>query len=295
MNAGPRLTARKRDARHARGGIRGSTCARVCVGIASTPRCSSYRAVSRPQVGFGHQSFTVSTAEVHAMGDRWACLSRSVGHVRRRTGRGASDALPVLPPRRLAGGRLPGSRGRPDHPSPPLLPGVRPSVHHGRGGGPRGGQAQRRDRAVQPHEDHRRGPARPARAARSTRTRSRCSRSGSRRPSAPGRRRRSPATRSAWPSSGRCGSSTRSPTSGSPASTGRSTRWATSSRRSPRSRRGDHHRRPRQPARCGTENCQYHPLDSGPSRSRSRLVPGRRSPTPAQRRRRTTTEGDSTP
>src|SRR5256886_10729626 len=41
---------------------------------------------------------------------------------------GGGDAVPVLPARRLPGGRLPGSRRRSAHPSPPVLPGVRQAV-----------------------------------------------------------------------------------------------------------------------------------------------------------------------
>ena len=60
---------------------------------------------------------------------------------------------------------------------------------------------------------------------------------------------RCPATRSAWPSSGRCGSWTRWRICASPASTGRSTRWRTSSARSPRCARRRTGRRARPGAR----------------------------------------------
>ena len=43
-------------------------------------------------------------------------------------------------------------------PPPPVLPGVRPAVHHRRGGRARGRQAQRGHRAVQPGQGHRRRP-----------------------------------------------------------------------------------------------------------------------------------------
>ena len=132
------------------------------------------------------------------------------------------DALPVLPAHRLQGAGLAGGRGRRQHPPAAPVPGLRATVHHARADAARGGQAQRRGRAVQPRQgDQRRaqglqgpaghrGPARPARPA-----------GGG---LAPGLRSAGGArpTRSASPSSDRCGSWTRWPTCASPASTGSS-------------------------------------------------------------------------
>ena len=122
----------------------------------------------------------------------------------------------VLPAPRLPRGRLARAGRGPGHPAPPLLPGVRQAVHHGRRGDARRHQAQRRHRAVQPAEGRqRRPPGLPGSAGRRGRAgpaRADASRRRSGRPVSP----RCPATRSAWPSSARCASSTRSPTCASP-------------------------------------------------------------------------------
>ena len=121
---------------------------------------------------------------------------------------------------------------RPGHPPPPLLPGVRPPVHHARGGD----RSRSSSAAASPSRSAgRRWSAAcggPARAARSTRTRWRSSRRPSRRRSGPPARPRCRATRSGWPSSARCARWTRSPTCASRASTRRSARSRTSRRRS---------------------------------------------------------------
>ena len=147
---------------------------------------------------------------------------------------GDRHAVPLLSARRLAGRRLPRGRRRPDHPAPAVLSAVRQAVHHRRGGGARRRQAQRRHRAVQPQQDHDAAYARRARAGPSTTTRSRCWRSASRSRSGPAGWPRCRATRSGWRSSVRCANWTRWHTCGSRASTGRSSRWPTSSGRSPR-------------------------------------------------------------
>src|SRR4051794_35013266 len=88
------------------------------------------------------------------------CHERARGRVRHpREGR-SRDALPLLSQpgqsrRRLAGDR----RGSPPPPAP-VLPGLRPAVHHRRGGGAGRRQAQRRDRAVQPDQGDGRRAAR---------------------------------------------------------------------------------------------------------------------------------------
>ena len=66
------------------------------------------------------------------------------------------DALPVLPQPRQPGRRLAArpTRARPSAAAAPAR--VRPPVHHRRGGDARRGQAQRRDRAVQPGQGRRR-------------------------------------------------------------------------------------------------------------------------------------------
>ena len=142
------------------------------------------------------------------------------------------DALPVLPARRLPGGRLPGHRRRHRDPPPPAVPGVRPPLHHGRDREPHRGQALRRHRAVQPGQGAGRrpqglpGPPGHRGRAGAARPAGRGGRPGLRR--AP----RSTRTRSAWPSSARCASSTRSPTCGSRPSTAASTPSRTSRPRS---------------------------------------------------------------
>ena len=87
-------------------------------------------------------------------------LAQRLGLTRWRSSRkGSRRALPVLPARRQPGHRLPRGGRRPGHPAQAILRRLRPAVHHRRGGGARGGEAQRGHRAVQPRQGRARRPA----------------------------------------------------------------------------------------------------------------------------------------
>ena len=173
------------------------------------PTCCGYTRVVRPLVGF-----------------------RGHGDPSLRRG-GPFCALPVLPPLRLPGHRLPRGRRRPGHPPQAVVRGLRPAVHHGRGSRAGRRQAQRGHRAVQPREGRQRRPAGlPGPSGRRGRPpAARPPRRGGRQG---GRHRGDPQPRGGpGDPRARCGSSTRWPTSGSRASTGPSPPSRTSRRRSP--------------------------------------------------------------
>ena len=124
-------------------------------------------------------------------------------------------------------------RGRHRDPPPPPVPRVRQALHHRRDRHAHGHQAQRRHRAVQPRQGRLRRPqgvpGPPGERGRPRAARPDGRGGGARERRAP----RSRATTSAWRSSGRCATSTRSPTCGSRASTARSRASRTSRPRSP--------------------------------------------------------------
>ena len=153
-----------------------SACVRVRGGIPSTPRCSSYMGVSRPQVGSQARSPTGSAHVIHSAVHRRRAALGSACPCGRAHDRGGGSAM-RCPYCRHADSRVVDSREADDgqlirrRRSCPecgkRFTTVEEAVLADR-------QAQRRHRAVQPHEDHVAGCARRARAGRSTTTRSRC-------------------------------------------------------------------------------------------------------------------------
>ena len=249
------------------------------------PTSSSYTDVSHPHVvprlihRFARLVHRSSPAVVHrGRGD--ARLSVAAWQTAESEPPGRTDALPVLPQRRLPGRRLAQQPTTAPRSAAAGSARVRPPVHHRRDGQPDRGQALRRHRAVQPGEGRlRRAQGLPGAAGQRGRPRA-AGPAGRGDVRADRLRPRSTRTRWAWPSSARCASWTRSPTCASPASTGRSSPSRTSRLRSPLLRVERDTRRAQDPSPAGSPS---HRRRRRRGRQRRRRSPVHRASAPASR------------